>query len=475
MDFALILAVFLALSLLSTWLIKRYTKQQTWHIISLIRTSKHLGIFDYFAKKIGRPLDWFSDLGLVLGFGAFALDYLHGRKMGTRKRVLFFIFSASALTLLFFAIDASLGGFMSNSPLMGEQFPLLAIVFGISGFSGFTVLLLAMQAIDILAKIALGRQPCPGVAPLIPGVELPNVPIVIPVHAWISLLIILLVHEGMHGIAARRQKLKIKSAGVLLLGFLPLGAFVEPDEKQVMRKDGASRLSALRLFSAGPTANLASMPAIKLFALGISLLLAFFVAPWYAPLHSEAVLGVGIASVDANISFCGDVYESSAYGALNAGMVIKKANDVNISGPEQLQLEVSQHPFKPLKLLVQDLNTGVLSEKTLLPNKLGRFGFTIEEIGNPSFEAPLSYSLITPAISFLESFLGWLFWLGFFMALVNFLPMVPFDGGRIASIIFMPYFSRVKLPEKRKEELVARFFLALVLSLFVLNALPLFL
>lgn len=475
MDFTLILAVFLALSLLSTWLVRRYTKHQTWYLISLVRTKKHLALFDYFSEKIGRPLDRFSDLGLVLGFGAIALDYLYGRKMKKWKRFLFFIFSAAAMALLFFAIDASLSGFMSNSALVGEQFALLAAVFGISGFSGFTVLLLAMQAADILAKLALGKQPCPGVAPLIPGVELPNVPVVIPVHAWISLLIILFVHEGMHGIVARRQKLKIKSAGVLLLGFLPIGAFVEPDEREFTKKTEAANLKALRMLSAGPTANLASMPAIKILALVISLLLAVLVSPWYMPLHKEAVLGVSIASVDANIGFCGDVYESPAYGTLEEGMVIKKANDTNISSPEQLQAEISQHPYKPLKLLVLDQNTGVLSEKTLVPSKLGGFGFTVEEIKNPAFTEPLSYSLFSTAISFLESFLGWLFWLGFFMALVNFLPMAPFDGGKIASIIFLPYFSRVKMPEKRKEELISRFFLALVLSLFVLNALPLFL
>lgn len=70
---------------------------------------------------------------------------------------------------------------------------------------------------------------------------------------WIiAILIVAVVHEFSHGIFAKFHGLKIKSTGVAFLGPI-LGAFVEPDEKEMNNKGKFAQMSIL---SAGVFANI---------------------------------------------------------------------------------------------------------------------------------------------------------------------------------------------------------------------------
>jgi membrane-associated protease RseP (regulator of RpoE activity) len=74
----------------------------------------------------------------------------------------------------------------------------------------------------------------------------------IPFWYWIIAIVLLaFVHEGFHGIMAAREKIKIKSLGWGLFLIIPL-AFVEPDEKQLVKKSAKTQL---RVFAAGSFAN----------------------------------------------------------------------------------------------------------------------------------------------------------------------------------------------------------------------------
>ncbi len=76
--------------------------------------------------------------------------------------------------------------------------------------------------------------------------------ILIPFWFWlITIAIILIPHELMHGVIARAEKIKVKSVGLLLLAIFP-GAFVEPDERHLKR---AKFWTKLRIFAAGSFAN----------------------------------------------------------------------------------------------------------------------------------------------------------------------------------------------------------------------------
>ena len=69
-----------------------------------------------------------------------------------------------------------------------------------------------------------------------------------------GLLVGLVVHEGAHGLLCRVEDIDIKSMGVAMLAILPIGAFVEPDEKDQYE---ATRGGQTRMFAAGVTANFA--------------------------------------------------------------------------------------------------------------------------------------------------------------------------------------------------------------------------
>lgn len=71
------------------------------------------------------------------------------------------------------------------------------------------------------------------IVPLLPGLTIGGItfPFLIGI---ISIIITLIVHEGMHGILSIANKIKVKKTGIGLIGPLPF-AFVEPDEAQLKK------------------------------------------------------------------------------------------------------------------------------------------------------------------------------------------------------------------------------------------------
>lgn len=95
----------------------------------------------------------------------------------------------------------------------------------------------------------------------IPGVN-DFLPLSAAVEIITGLLIGLIVHEGGHGLLCRVEDIDIDSMGLAMLAFIPIGAFVEPDEDS---RRAADRGSQTRMFAAGVTNNFAV--AILAFAL----------------------------------------------------------------------------------------------------------------------------------------------------------------------------------------------------------------
>lgn len=111
----------------------------------------------------------------------------------------------------------------------------------------------AMTALLIIQIPALFRIPvdqAPGARQIL---ALPGINPLIPIWYGIAALIIaIVIHEFAHGILARAQDMKVKALGMLYL-IVPIGAFVEPDEEQLM---ASSRIKRMRVYAAGPTSNL---------------------------------------------------------------------------------------------------------------------------------------------------------------------------------------------------------------------------
>jgi len=85
--------------------------------------------------------------------------------------------------------------------------------------------------------------------PILPGI---TIDIEMFLYMLPSISIAIVAHELFHAIAARADKIPIKSAGILFIFGIFFGAFVEPDEEKV-RSSGL--ISRIRLYTAGITAN----------------------------------------------------------------------------------------------------------------------------------------------------------------------------------------------------------------------------
>ncbi|MCX8189541.1 MAG: site-2 protease family protein [Nitrososphaeria archaeon] len=81
-----------------------------------------------------------------------------------------------------------------------------------------------------------------------PGIN-PYLPIV---YGWIALFVGMIVHEVAHGVQARVAGVPVKFVGIILLIFLPIGAFVELDDKE-LEKAGLKK--SAKSLAAGPGTN----------------------------------------------------------------------------------------------------------------------------------------------------------------------------------------------------------------------------
>jgi len=469
LDLPIIIAIFIVLSFIITYILKKVFKQQTYWVASIVKTKKVIPVFEFFGKRAGKFLDWFSEIGLILGFGPIAVDYLYGRNLSMPKRILLFFGSAAILASLIIGFNSLSGGQFLNSKLISLFALPIIIAFSFGGFAGFTMMLLVASAFDIIVKLIAGKAACPGVAPVIPGVPIPNAPesFVIPLHAWISLILILIIHESFHGITAIKEKIPLKSAGVLLLGFLPVGAFVEPDEKKTLAASGRSQL---HLYSAGPTSNLVAMLVLSILIIGLALSFNAVYGPYLLETGEQGVEEVRIAVVEEKIEICGDSYGSPVFGKFEEGMLIRSINDQNINYSGDVLSAIRLGEGQSKFLLEKD---GKLIEFVLEPNELGRYGFSPQDVREEGFSFPQQYIDIVTYGSLIFSFLTWFMLLNFLVAIFNFLPLGITDGGRIAKIIFLPYLGFMKMSKKETEKLIGRVFLWIILILIILNALPL--
>ena len=124
----------------------------------------------------------------------------------------------------------------------------IGIVFGYIGFFGIFYLLI-QEALKILAK----KPDAMGGGPVLPGLPIAGTGLVFPlIIGWISLFIIMIVHEFSHGVVARAHNIKVKASGLAFFGPI-LGAFVEPDDKDLHNHNDKAQLS---VFAAGPFSNI---------------------------------------------------------------------------------------------------------------------------------------------------------------------------------------------------------------------------
>ena len=247
---------------------------------------------------------------------------------------------------------------------------------------------------------------------LIPGVTLTSASAIL--YFLLSIPIVLVIHEGAHGIVATLEKIKIKTGGFAIFIALFAG-FVEPDEKEF---DDARKISKLRVIGAGATSNV-----IFAFALGAILLtnplFALILPEPFLEWFYDAPDGVGIISI----------IEGS--GAEKAGLqkndVITGINGIPIITPMDFQ-KADLKPGDIVTVTVQRDGQLLQLPVEIMPSPDDPDKGLVGIMRDSAFYKPV-YNFIEwdPQVSM---FLLWLWMISFFIGIINMLPLPILDGGK---------------------------------------------
>jgi len=320
------------------------------------------------------------------------------------------------------------------------------ILLGYIGVGAGFVGLVAISVILIknLVDLFVSPEAVSGVSLVLPGVNIPGLG-VLPFWYWIlAIFVIATVHEFAHGIVARAHNVKVKNTGIVLFGPI-IGAFVEPDEKQLMKQNDIKQYSIL---AAGAFSNV----ILAIFAI-LLLNLAFM------PLQQGMVEPTGFTFneyVADNLPF--------AKAGIQPGEVITAINGKQVNDFQGFAEELT---FNRPGDTIQVTTTEGIYPITLAenPDVEGKSFLGIQQIEN-SFDVKEKYQ--TGAANFgynlldwINGFLKWLFILSLGIGLFNLLPLPLVDGGRMAQVFLH------KLKGKKKGEnwyrRIGFFFLAVLL------------
>ena len=254
---------------------------------------------------------------------------------------------------------------------------------------------------------------------LIPGVTIQSSANI--AYFLLAVPIVLVMHEGAHGIVATLEKIKIKTGGFAVFIALFAG-FVEPDEEEFAK---AKKISRLRVIGAGATSNI-------IFSFVIAGLLLF--NPSFALIMPDGIrnilytepLGVPIISVEPGS------------GAEKAGLqkddIITGINGVRISLPQdfaKVTLKPGDTATVTLIRSSQNLQIPVVVSPSKDDPSKGMLG--IMRAALPSYQPVVPYYIHWSPEIFM--FLLWLWMLSFFIGIFNMLPLPILDGGKFVQSI----------------------------------------
>lgn len=255
---------------------------------------------------------------------------------------------------------------------------------------------------------------------LIPGVTLTSSASI--TYFLLSIPIVLVIHEGAHGIVATLEKIKIKTGGFAIFIALFAG-FVEPDEEEFNK---AKKISKLRVIGAGATSNV-----IFSFALGAILL----TNPLFAIVLPEPILGWMYEEPDGVLVL--SIIEGS--GAEKAGLqpndIITAINGIDVRTPLDFQ-KADIVPGQTVNVSILRAGQQLELPIVIMPSEDDPERGLIGIIRDNSFAYKPVYNFIEWNNPSLSMFLLWLWMISFFIGIINMLPLPILDGGKfIHSII----------------------------------------
>ena len=259
---------------------------------------------------------------------------------------------------------------------------------------------------------------------LIPGVTLTSGSAIM--YFLLSIPIVLVIHEGAHGIVGVMEKIGIKTGGFAIFIAMFAG-FVEPDEEQFSK---AKKISRLRLIGAGPTSNV-----IFAFALGAIL----FTNPMFAMVVPEPFLSSFYEEAEDGVLVLSLI---DGGGAQQAGIqendVIIGINDVNIASAMDLQ----KNPVEPgdtVNVTIVRDGSEIVLPVTIMASpddpERGLIGIMRNDQPPQPIYNIIDWGLDTPMGFQFSMFLLWLWMISFFIGIINMLPLPILDGGKFIHTI----------------------------------------
>ncbi len=296
----------------------------------------------------------------------------------------------------------------------------------------FTGILSIVASFGLIAYsfVDMVQSPSPGQGPslVLPGLVGENQfqagVSFVPVEYWVIAVAILMVfHEGSHGIVARAEGFELNSVGWIVMGILP-GAFVEPKGEQMLPgADGemdmsggvweqGNWISRLKVLGAGSFANY--------------IIAVLFIA------------GAFLAQSAATVP--GDVYYQAEDGfpAAEAGMTNGTLIEVN-----NRSIETAGD--------LQEVSDGIeVGDKVSIWTDSGNY--TVQAVSRENWDGGYIGIRIEPQTVVKEQFEGYqaglewfvsLLWtvglLNFLIGLFNMLPIKPLDGGLMVETLLQEY------------------------------------
>jgi membrane-associated protease RseP (regulator of RpoE activity) len=324
---------------------------------------------------------------------------------------------------------------------------------------------------------------------LIPGVS-PTIPLV---WGLVGLIVALVIHEYGHGILTRAHGMRVRSFGLLILGLIPIGAFAEPEGREILR---APRRERQRVFAAGPAINI-YFAFLCFIALAM---LANTLSPAINGVHAEGIIeqqpaseaglqpwevithanGSEITDRDDLTSFL-DSHKAGDNITLTVLTVAdsegeRQQRDINLTLADQYQYQLDLGT-DPQILAAYGIEEGDAF--------LGVMGLASNDAGAEKLAGPLSSSASKKPLSLLvglaiqpgsiifnpidnkgeimheqelqlltsDSFLGfegtmillhllfWITWMNVLLGFANLIPILPFDGGHLLRDRLHDYFA----------------------------------
>ncbi|MEM3399305.1 MAG: M50 family metallopeptidase [Candidatus Micrarchaeia archaeon] len=404
----------------TTKAVSSFCKIENQYGLLILRGKAGIALLDEVASAHKNLWKTFADIGLVLGFGLPSI--FMNRKMGWRVYlaslillVFFILFVMPTILPITFSVINLPITFRSATAQYGSSsdyvwYGMLAILL-IGGLSTATVAGLIMQGLYILltliAALFFGiKEPMskatPGASLLLPGINIDFI------SGIAAIAVLLFVHEFSHGVLSRVMRIPVTSTGLVFFGILPFGAFVDPDEKELQKKD---KVKQTRVLVAGSAANL----LVSL----ISMFLLFSLLLITEPYEDRRVF---LAEVDNK------TIERTAIISINGYPIHESEDYKNAVGfnPGTL-VNITTEKGSIVRVADENGKIGIL-----VSNKIG--SNIVFRVFGRMHVIPPAYKDGFEWISFFYSFLALSFVLNFLIGSVNLLPIPAFDGFRILEL-----------------------------------------